>query len=241
MLLPALARAKARAQRASCANNLKEIGISFKTWALDNQDRYPQQVDAASGGPPNQANMMNTPYDPGYLYQVFGVMSNELSTAKVLTCPSDSDIVTHTNMLIVANAKQNMTVPGSGSPAQFSLCNRNVSYFLGKDAVENNPQMLLAGDRNIYGSYQNTAKDDETVNNGYGDSNPPIGALGQMGTNFANNAVSPCFTGRIHQKQGNLLLADGSVQQVSSSRLRDQLRNTQDVSTTPYPNTLMFP
>ena len=54
MLLPALARAKARAQRSSCANNLKEIGISFKTWALDNNDAYPMIVPTASGGPPNQ-------------------------------------------------------------------------------------------------------------------------------------------------------------------------------------------
>src|SRR5712672_3537735 len=45
MLLPALARAKARAQRINCTNNLKQIGISFKTWALDNQDRFPQHVE----------------------------------------------------------------------------------------------------------------------------------------------------------------------------------------------------
>ena len=54
MLLPALARAKARAQRASCANNLKELGIAFKTWGLDNNDAYPMVVPTASGGPPNQ-------------------------------------------------------------------------------------------------------------------------------------------------------------------------------------------
>src|SRR5690348_1228625 len=41
MLLPALARAKSRAQRTSCGNNLKQIGIAFKTWQLDNSDRYP--------------------------------------------------------------------------------------------------------------------------------------------------------------------------------------------------------
>ena len=50
MLLPALARAKARAQRINCTNNLKQIGISFKTWALDNQDRFPQQVPSSDGG-----------------------------------------------------------------------------------------------------------------------------------------------------------------------------------------------
>ena len=51
MLLPALARAKARAQRISCTNNLKQVGVSFKTWALDNQDRYSLAVPAAAPDP----------------------------------------------------------------------------------------------------------------------------------------------------------------------------------------------
>src|SRR5882672_7980114 len=50
MLLPALAKAKARAQRINCTNNLKQIGLSFKQWALDNQDRNPMQVSWTVGG-----------------------------------------------------------------------------------------------------------------------------------------------------------------------------------------------
>src|SRR5215831_4788678 len=50
MLLPALARAKARAQRINCVNNLKQVGLSFRTWALDNEDRYPMRVSVTEGG-----------------------------------------------------------------------------------------------------------------------------------------------------------------------------------------------
>src|SRR5205809_3031586 len=50
MLLPALARAKARAQRINCTNNLKQVGLSFKTWAIDQQDNFPMKVTTGNGG-----------------------------------------------------------------------------------------------------------------------------------------------------------------------------------------------
>jgi len=246
MLLPALARAKARAQRASCANNLKEIGIGFKTWALDNQDQYPMTVPEASGGPPNQQQLYGNNV-PGFMYQIFGVMSNELSTARILACPSDSDTVTHTNLLLplsTQNAINNTLIVGTGG--QYSLCNLNVSYFIGRDATEQNPQMLLCGDRNIYGNGTIATQStyDPTVNSGYGNSTHyggayPTGQTVSMGTNFIAAAVSPCWTEKIHQEQGNLLLADSSVQQVSNTKLRDQFRNTGDTSS-PV-NVLWFP
>jgi prepilin-type N-terminal cleavage/methylation domain-containing protein/prepilin-type processing-associated H-X9-DG protein len=245
MLLPALARAKARAQRINCANNLKQSGLAFKTWALDNQDRYPMQVDSPSGGPPNQstyASLANAGGSP-YTFQVFGVMSNELSTPKVLVCPSD-DTIAHTNFFMLYN-----TSAQSSDGTQFTLCNANVSYFVGRDAVENNPQMLLAGDRNIYGSSTLTSyTGTQGATGGYGNSPdhvgtppPTTGACYVLGTNFIATVTAPCWTGKMHQSQGNVLLADGSVQQLSSSRLRDQLRNTGDNTATPGVNTLMFP
>lgn len=45
---------------------------------------------------------------------------------------------------------------------------------------------------------------------------------------------------RIHQGIGNVALTDGSVQQLSSYNLRNQLMNTGDTSF-PGPNELLFP
>jgi prepilin-type N-terminal cleavage/methylation domain-containing protein len=256
LLLPALARAKARAQRSACANNLKQTGLSFKTWSLDNNNQFPMAVTSDQGGPPNQANIVASATegsaDP-FVYQVFGVMSNELSTPKVLVCPSD-DSITHTNFFMRMGGSY---PPGTaGTPAQTCMCNVNLSYFVGRDAVDQNPQMLLAGDRNIWGD--STAADqttyNSTINNGYGDSPDHAGssasgngAIYSMGTNFVATAVAPCWTDKVHSRQGNLLLSDGSVQQISSSRLRSQLNNTGDTTTTPPAtassggNVLLFP
>src|SRR5688572_33102332 len=50
MLLPALAKAKAKAQRIKCVNNLKNVGLSFRIFATDNQDRFPMEISTNEGG-----------------------------------------------------------------------------------------------------------------------------------------------------------------------------------------------
>jgi prepilin-type N-terminal cleavage/methylation domain-containing protein len=228
MLLPALAKAREKAHRIACVNNLHQISIALKTWAMDNSDRYPMAVPANAGGPPNQSAYSVTPWGAQYTYQVFGVLSNELSTPKMLICPSDER-----NAQTNFNMRADFTAPGP------YLVNVNISYFVGKDASDAYPQMLLAGDRNIVGQGPGGNLPSPIPGSGFGN----VGALA-LGTNFNLNVQTPAWTDKMHRGQGNVLLSDGSVQQVSSSRLRDLLRYTGDTSTTPGapgPNTLLFP
>jgi prepilin-type N-terminal cleavage/methylation domain-containing protein len=231
MLLPALSAAKQKAVRIQCANNIRQIGLGFHVWAMDNGDRLPMQVAASSGGPPDQAQFFTATPNAGFTYQVFGVMSNELSTPKVIVCPADVRAV-HTNFNMQA---------GNTSPGAY-LNNTCVSYFVARDAQTGQPQMILVGDRNIVGS--STVQTLPTIipNDGYG--NSPAngsGATVVMGTTFTTSATAPAWSERIHGKQGNVLLSDGSAQQASGSRLREMLRVTGDTTTTPGPNTLLFP
>ena len=125
LLLPALAKAKARAQRISCVNNLKQIGLAMRMWGNDHGDKFPWDVLPAEGGAQNQ-----TPYE------ICMVSTNELNSPKILTCPSDGNHVKTSDWGV-------FTI-GNGSP-------HNLSYFFGWDADETKPQTILSGDHNCTG------------------------------------------------------------------------------------------
>ena len=143
MLLPALAAAKRKAQRISCVNNLKEVGLAFKIWEGDNNDRFPQAVPSAQGGSQEFISQNNTvaPKAAQGLTNLFAVMSNELSTPKIISCPSDSLYNQATNFAQLIGAGTGATAPNSGIS--------HISYFVSGDAADAFPQMILDGDRNI--------------------------------------------------------------------------------------------
>lgn len=211
LLLPALAKAKQKAQRITCVNNLKQVGLSFRLWAGDNADRYPMQVANTEGGTAtSMGTAVNTPATAkAHTYTNFVVMANELGTPKVIVCPSDE-----------RPAAPNFTAPPGTAPFSFppGQGNTNTSYFVGVGANENLPQSILSGDRNLANSA--TATD-------YG-FQPSATAFTGADVAIPTNSTVLNFTDKMHLKQGNIALGDGSVQQVSSSRLRSELLKNVD-------------
>ena len=79
MVLPALARGKAKAKDITCVNNLKQVGLGTRMWANDQGDKYPWSVDPARGGSQGSADWTDN----------FRVCSNEVRSTQVLLCPTD--------------------------------------------------------------------------------------------------------------------------------------------------------
>ena len=123
LFLPALAKARARTSRIHCVNNLKQVALSFRIWAGDNEDSYPMQVSVTNGG--TMEFVLS-----GAVFPHFQVMSNELNTPKVLVCPGDRSRTAATNFVV-------------------GFDDSHISYFVGVDCHESRTNMFLAGDRQM--------------------------------------------------------------------------------------------
>ena len=214
MLLPALAAAKRKAQRINCINNLKEVGLAFKVWEGDNGDKYPMAVSTTAGGA--QENVLSASHSTGSkafgVTNVFCVMSNELSTPKILYCTSDS-----LNPHLGTYATNFSQVASTTAGSQGYLY---VSYFVDGDASDNYPQMILDGDRNIgTAAAQGTAA---TLTN----SSAAGGTMaGGTGTDWDGRPWA-WTANDLHIKVGNLGMADGSAQQATISGLMSNMQGT---------------
>jgi len=109
MLLPVLARAKAKAQAIQCLNNVKQLGLATHLYLADSDDFYPWGIDMANPGGP--AAWQDSSAWPNQLRSFLNVRTNSPNALTVFACPSEP-----------LTAAQGLTFPlGSGQPFQESF------------------------------------------------------------------------------------------------------------------------
>lgn len=168
-----LAKPRALSSRINCVNQMKQIGLSFRLWAGDNGDKFPMHVSTNVGG------TMERVAD-GSVYPHFALLSNELSTPKLLICPNDSKRTAATNFA--------------------SLRDANLSYFIIPEAEEMQPEMWVTGDRNLTANQVPLKPGLHTVT-----SNSVPGWTTQI--HQAGGSVQQLSSARLHQSFTNALRA----------------------------------
>ena len=128
LLLPALSKAKARAQRIACVNNLRQVSLALYMWAEDRTSRFPWRTLPEDDG---TQSLPET-------WQHFLPISPEAVTPKILHCPSDR--------------RRKLASDWSTGPDGFAgLKNTALSYFIGTDCNLGYTRMHAIGDRSVTG------------------------------------------------------------------------------------------
>ena len=123
ILLPALARARESARRASCANNLKQWGLVLKMYAGESKgERYPDSTRWTGNQWPFQYGVASECIYPEYL-----------SDYNILECPSDShgaveEFYAGTIVEAIESAIDIVSVQGNTSPEALGLLHYWLSF-----------------------------------------------------------------------------------------------------------------
>ena len=207
-LLPALARTKSSVLRIDCSDNLKRIGLGFQSWSASHNGAPPMRVPLSGGGYSEFIGNRTISTAQGASRGVFGVfaaMSNELASAKFLVCPAENE----------------PRIPAVSFAATLFTNDLNTSYFIGVDALPDGSASFLSGDHNL-GSDGNVVplRGFVTAPQTY---SPDFKV--SLGTNFtANGGVG--WLNTMHAKQGNVVMSDGSVQQLDRTHLQQLLQSS---------------
>jgi prepilin-type N-terminal cleavage/methylation domain-containing protein/prepilin-type processing-associated H-X9-DG protein len=117
MLLPALAKAKARAQMTQCLNNMKQLQLCYQMYLGDNQDRLPLNF---VNNPPNNWVLGHAQTDTTTTNIQNGVLFPYNQSVGIYACPANMKMITATPSLLN---------PGGGQVPQTRTC--SIEYSMG--------------------------------------------------------------------------------------------------------------
>ncbi len=87
ILLPALAKARESARRSACVNNLKQMGMIFGMYAMENRNSLPPLDN----------------HDQRFMWDANALYPEYLSDAAILACPSDPEYAPKTNFRLTTD------------------------------------------------------------------------------------------------------------------------------------------
>ena len=244
MLLPALAKAKSRANRIKCVNNVKQVGGALNAFADDNRDRYPwlltwkDQVAEQEGAATASARCF---FETSTLFAQVGVKVNFGGSNKILVSPCDpenqgpNDLVElrrahHARNPIPNNAHSYGVVTGGGwvggnpDPRARSAAElARTPEDKGADVLK--PTTVLMVTRNINGPRKNGADSLSDAAKG----NPAFGQVNQSATwlgpdRDAGDAGNQRVMAGLKTNQGQTAAADGSGSQSNNADLSQKAR-----------------
>jgi hypothetical protein len=89
LLIPAMSQKKTTDNRIQCVNNLKQMGVAFRIWATDHEDKFPFNVSTNSGGTLEHCDAGADGFDKNAVRH-FKAMTIELVSPRILVCPGDT-------------------------------------------------------------------------------------------------------------------------------------------------------
>ena len=131
MLLPALAKAKAKGQQTVCRSNLKQIGLAFMLYLPDYDDTFPGCASRGSYQPMKEDWIFFNTYrgsDPYFMNPQNSAIAKYIGNfnTNLFRCPGDKDVVARERSF-AQNPNQNLYLYSYSAPSIVNNVNRGIT------------------------------------------------------------------------------------------------------------------
>ncbi len=237
LLLPTLARGKAKANRMKCANNLKQVNAALRGFSMTHDSRYPWLLTQ-----PQADAMFKQMYGEAHtgwihLWDIRFTFLNEparreLVTARVLASPCDPSVTVYNEEEITNGRWEGFGAVFDG--VHIHMDHRSMSYGVHLGADEQRPSSILSFTRNLIGQpayeFEYPAGKAMPDMADFLGGSLQAGKLNSLNQQFIGNDHSdPVMLqrhamGGLSASQGQLTFADGSVRQTTDAGLAQSIK-----------------